>query len=77
MKLSLKIAMAAAIAGVLVDMLLKQRQESRMSRTRAERFADAAGPQDQIADTNSIGDEAQQRGPQPQDWRGAQNVLES
>ena len=77
MKLSLKIAMAAAIAGVLVDMLLRQQRESRMSRTRAERFADASGPEEQIADTNSVGDESQQRGPQPQDWRGAQNVLES
>jgi hypothetical protein len=34
---------------------------------------------DQIADTNTISSgnaEQEQRGPQPQDWRGAQNVLE-
>jgi hypothetical protein len=38
----------------------------------------AAGPtKGYLADTNSIGDESQQRGPRPQDWRGAQNVLES
>lgn len=29
-----------------------------------------------VADTNGVGDENKQRGAQPQDWRGAQNVLE-
>jgi hypothetical protein len=57
MKTLLKFAVGAAIAGALVNMLLKQRSGN-----------------GQIADTNSVGNAESQRGPQPQDWRGAQNV---
>ena len=61
--------MGAAVAGALVHWLTRRSSES---------VADEAAD-DLIADTNLVhsGDPAeQQRGPQPQDWRGAQNVLE-
>jgi hypothetical protein len=70
MKNLLRFAMGAAVAGVLVHRL--------MSRS-SERVANDAADE-LIADTNMVhsGDAAtEQRGPQPQDWRGAQNVLES
>jgi hypothetical protein len=66
MKTLLKIVVGAAIAGALLNLLMKQRR-------RAPRA-------DLVADTNTVhtGDVAEeQRAPQPQDWRGAQNVLDS
>ena len=69
MKNLVRFAMGAAVAGVLVHRLMKRSSESE-----SNRMADEL-----IADTNMVhsGDPAaEQRGPQPQDWRGAQNVLE-
>jgi hypothetical protein len=69
MKNLIRFAMGAAVAGVLVHRLMKRSSES-VSDTAADEV---------IADTNMVhsGDpEAEQRGAQPQDWRGAQNVLE-
>ena len=69
MKTLIKFAVGAAIAGALVNVLMKRRSGNDMSASRDERFA--------AADTNSVGNAQEQRGPQPQDWRGAQNVLDS
>jgi hypothetical protein len=80
MKTLLKFAMGAAIAGALVNLLLKQMSGDRSSASRGERFAnagDADAGAEPVADTNTVGDAQQERGPQPQDWRGAQNVLDS
>jgi hypothetical protein len=69
MKNLIRFAVGAAVAGALVHRLMK-----RSSETASNAVADEL-----IADTNMVhsGDpEAEQRGPQPQDWRGAQNVLE-
>jgi hypothetical protein len=83
MKSRAKVAVAAAVAGALVvKAVLRHRREKLISRR------NAAGPEAayddstriptvQVADTNGVGDESRQRGPQPQDWRGAQNVLET
>jgi hypothetical protein len=69
MKNLIRFAMGAAVAGALVHMLMKRSSES-VSNADADEL---------IADTNMVhsadpGEE--QRGAQPQDWRGAQNVLE-
>jgi hypothetical protein len=84
MKTLLKFAMGAAIAGALVNLLLKQMSGDRASASRGERFASAGDADTEtmddtntVADTNTVGDAQQERGPQPQDWRGAQNVLDS
>jgi hypothetical protein len=69
MKNLLGFAMGAAVGGALVHLLMKRSSESTSN----------AVADELIADTNLVhsGDpEAEQRGPQPQDWRGAQNVLE-
>jgi hypothetical protein len=69
MKNLLGFAVGAAVGGALVHLLLKRSAES----------ASSVAADEIIADTNLVhgGDpEAEQRGPQPQDWRGAQNVLE-
>jgi hypothetical protein len=69
MKTLLRFAIGAAVAGALVRLIMKRP---------SSQAAGAAA--DQVADTNLVhsGDPAiAQRGPQPQDWRGAQNVLES
>jgi hypothetical protein len=69
MKDLLRFAMGAAVAGALVHMLMKRSSES-VSNARADEL---------IADTNMVhgaDPAAEQRGAQPQDWRGAQNVLE-
>jgi hypothetical protein len=75
MKTLLKFAVGAAIAGALVNLLMKQRSGT----TYPERVAaGAAGSgEDAIADTNSVGNSDDAQGSQPQDWRGAQNVLDS
>lgn len=88
MKTILKIAMAAGIAGALVNMLMKRRARNRgdqpdeflgkhaRPRTSSAEFS----AEEVVADTNGIssGDATRdQRSPQPQDWRGAQNVLDS
>jgi hypothetical protein len=68
MKTLLRFALGAAVGGALVYIM------RRSSESLANEAADEL-----IADTNLIhdGDPAEeQRGPQPQDWRGAQNVLE-
>ena len=65
----LRFALGVAIGGALVRALMKRSPE----------HASNAVVDEPIADTNMVhgGDpEAEQRGPQPQDWRGAQNVLE-
>lgn len=70
MKNLIRFAMGAAVAGALVHMLMRRSSES-ASNARAD---------DIIADTNMVhgGDpEEEQRAPQPQDWRGVQNVVES
>jgi hypothetical protein len=87
MKTIFKLAVGAAIAGALVNMLMKQQQRSgnRMfGQGRQGSFDDAvdmgsegASSTESVADTNTIGNEQNQRGSQPQDWRGAQNVLDS
>ncbi len=80
--------MAAALAGVLVKMLMKQQRAGRNTQSRGETSADvgpdtsydesttasAGRPDEVIADTNIVGDGAATDGQQPQDWRGAQNV---
>jgi hypothetical protein len=117
MKSIIKFAVGAAIAGALVNMLVKQQRSGRgMSGSRqgshegsrqgsaqghgsgqgmsgAEWLKETPGQQpagsqsgggftvgELVADTNTInsGDPGQdQRGRQPQDWRGAQNVQDS
>jgi hypothetical protein len=80
MKSLVKLAMGAAIAGALVNMLLKQRSGRRMpvaSYDENVHAGRAGSGMDAVADTNSVGREEGSRGAQPQDWRGAQNVLDS
>jgi hypothetical protein len=92
MKTLLKFAMGAAIAGTLVNMLMKRRSGNPMASSDADTsasgtsemsYADhvamgAAGSgEDAIADTNTVGSSDDAQGRQPQDWRGAQNVLDS
>jgi hypothetical protein len=69
MKTLIRFALGAAVAGTLVHALMNRRAGS-VARATASL----------VADTNLVhgGDPAEeQRGQQPQDWRGAQNVLES
>jgi hypothetical protein len=104
MKSLIKLAVGAAIAGALVNMLMKQQrrsgrgmsgsgQRSGQGMSGSEWLEDTpgraqAGSQsgggftvgELVADTNTVhsGDaEQDQRGRQPQDWRGAQNVQDS
>jgi hypothetical protein len=78
-----KIAVAAAVAGALVvKAVLKNRREKLISRRNAAgpeaAYDDSTRvPPSQVADTNGVGDQSRQQEPQPQDWRGAQNVLDS
>jgi hypothetical protein len=74
MKTLLRIALAAALARVCVNLLKKQRSQGSTHR------ATHRATSDLVADTNMVhgGDPAgEQRAAQPQDWRGAQNVLDS
>lgn len=88
----LKFAVGAAIGGALVhlwmnrseeDAWLESRGEGDTSRPPLETASDdrpASSVDDLVTDTNMVssGDaERDQRGAQPQDWRGAQNVLDS
>jgi hypothetical protein len=81
MKTLIKLAVGAAIAGSLVNILIKRRSGSRGRPTGSydeNVWAGTAGSGvGVVADTNSLGREASARGTQPQDWRGAQNVLDS
>ena len=85
----IKFAVGAAIGGALVHLLMNQRDEDELLEVEGdtsgpplETASDdrtASSVDDLVADTNTIssGDaERDQRGAQPQDWRGAQNVLE-
>jgi hypothetical protein len=94
MKTLLKLAMGAAIAGALVNALMKRGSgrgmESRDTGPTMDQ-PEASGFQDEnpargtagftvgelATDTNSVGSEQSARGQQPQEWRGAQNVLDS
>jgi hypothetical protein len=72
MKTLLKLAALGGLAAIAVN--LYRRQQRRDVGAESDNR-----PIDQVADTNSVvtGDPAaRQRAPQPQDWRGAQNVLE-
>jgi hypothetical protein len=87
----LKFAVGAAIGGALVHLLRNQRSaedewqegEGDTSGPPLETASDdrpASSVDDLVTDTNMVssGDaERDQRGAQPQDWRGAQNVLDS
>ena len=87
MKTLVKLAVGAAIAGALVNLLMKQRSGRRMeNRGQMPRTAyGESAPRgtagftvgELAADTNSVGTEEAGRGQQPQDWRGAQNVMDS
>ena len=80
MKYLIKYAVGAAIAGALVNMLMRQRSRQ------PNISPDAGDRQSDIGNRESHGEQAtgtfsdaarEQRGPQPDDWRGAQNVLGS
>jgi hypothetical protein len=95
MKSLFKLAVGAAIAGALVNLLMKQASGRRNERSGDqdgiregrsgsdhENVGSGAGftVEELVADTNAVssGDAARdQRGQQPQEWRGAQNVLDS
>jgi hypothetical protein len=85
MKHLIRFAIGAAVAGALVNMLMKRRSRSGLSDdNRMTEDNEEAGTRgftlQELADTNSVssGDAtADQSGSQPQDWRGAQNVLDS
>ena len=95
MKSLLKLAVGAAIAGALVNLLIKQASgrrneqsgdEGRMPEGQGDPQVENVGSgtgftvEELVADTNAVssGDAARdQRGQQPQEWRGAQNVLDS
>ena len=90
MKHLLRFAVGAITAGVLVNMLMKRRsgEPESMQDSRAQGPMAAAGGPDEVRtsvdemvpDTNTVsgGDATrEQSSPQPQDWRGAQNVLDS
>ncbi len=85
MKTLMKFAVLGGIAAIAME--IYRRQQARYGRElpgsgsqRRDMDWDTDNhPMEQVADTNSVvsGDaEAAQRAPQPQDWRGAQNVLE-
>jgi len=87
----LKFAVGAAIGGALVHLLRNGRSgedellegEGDISGAPLETASDdrpASSVDELVTDTNMVssGDaERDQRGAQPQDWRGAQNVLDS
>jgi len=90
MKTLLKFAIGAAIGSALVHLLMNQRPDEESLSPEADASgpppesasdeATASSPDELVADTNTVsrGDAAQeQRAPQPQEWRGAQNVLDS
>ena len=77
MKTLLKLAGIGALAAIAINIYRRQQYWDReLPGDRAHRRGLST---DQVADTNTVssGDSVRdQRGPQPQDWRGAQNVLE-
>jgi hypothetical protein len=84
MKSLIKLAVGAAIAGALVNLLMKQASGRRNEPSDEEHENAGTGAgftvEELVADTNTVssGDAARdQRGQQPQEWRGAQNVLDS
>jgi hypothetical protein len=88
MKTLLKFAIGAAIGSTLVHLLMNRRSQdeafdagtSSQPVESASDEAPASSVDDLVTDTNMVtgGNAAQeQRAPQPQDWRGAQNVLDS
>jgi hypothetical protein len=90
MKTLLKFAIGAAIGSTLVHLLMSRRSQeeafapdadaSGQGLESASDDATASSVDDLVADTNMVtgGNAAQEeRMPQPQDWRGAQNVLDS
>lgn len=87
MKTLTKFAVLCGIAALAMEIYRRQAQryDRRLAGSGAQRgdldtdWDPDNHPSEQVADTNSVvtGDpEAEQRAPQPQDWRGAQNVLE-
>lgn len=84
MKTLMKIAVLGGLAALAMEIYQRQRRYDRELRdSRSERrdpdWDTDNHPLEQVADTNSVvaGDAAAaQRAPQPQDWRGAQNVVE-
>jgi hypothetical protein len=89
MKTILRLAALGGLAAFAVNLYRRnQRWDRELPGGRGQRRdmdphlgidADTGMHSDQIADTNTIssGDaQRDQRAPQPQDWRGAQNVLE-
>lgn len=75
MKALFKLLLFGAIAAIAFEIHRRRQRWDRELRGSRSGRRDL-GP---VADTNTVvsGDPAQeQRGPQPQDWRGAQNVLE-
>lgn len=80
MKTLIKLAGLGALAAFAINLYRRQQRVDRElpgdRSQRREMNTDANA--DMVADTNMVsgGDyEREQRGPQPQDWRGAQNVL--
>lgn len=73
----LKLAGIGALAAIAINIYRRQQTWDReLPGDRAQRRGLSAR---QVADTNMVssGDPSRdQSGPQPQDWRGAQNVLE-
>ena len=80
MKTLIKLAGLGALVAVAVNIYRRQQRFDReLPGNRRQRRSRDAGNADMVADTNMIsgGDyEREQRDPQPQDWRGVQNVLE-
>jgi len=74
MKSLIKYAVGTAIAGALVNVLMKQRSRHSDVNTQPGTQAKSVG-QDPASGTGPFSGE--QRGPQPDEWRGAQNVLGS
>ena len=72
MKTLIKLASLGALVAVAVEFYRRWQPDDR-------RGLGASNDNDMVADTNSVvtGDAGRaQSEPQPQDWRGAQNVLE-
>jgi hypothetical protein len=80
MKTLIKLAGLGALVAVAVNIYRRQQRFDReLPGNHRQRRSRDAGNADMVADTNMIsgGDyEREQRDPQPQDWRGVQNVLE-
>jgi hypothetical protein len=80
MKTLLRLAIGAAATAAFVNMV--RTMKSRDGRSSSRSFARDESQTNAVSDTpdtNTIHDgnaDDAQRGPQPQDWRGAQNVLE-